>query len=803
MSGLPPGPPMFGMPPFMPGMPLPQGIPLSIPPPTMPGFVPVATNNGASSHITCDWSDHTAPDGRTYYYNNKTKQSSWDKPEEMKSPTERLLSQCPWKEYTADTGKKYYHNINTKESKWTIPAELDEIKKQLAMETAVPSIPPTIAGAGHIPMPGLPPGMIIPQGLPPAIVMNAPPLAVSTPSSLDAAVLDETSRLSTLTDDNTKTSAGKSDESGGDSSSEDEVQEKDEIPKVKDKKEATEIFKELLREKNVHSTASWEQASKLICRDPRFKVFEKNNERKQAFNAYKIQKQKDEREDARQKVKKAKEELEKFLLENDKMTSITKYYRCEELFGTMDIWRKVPDADRRDIYEDAIQLLAKKEKEEGKTTKKRNMKKLSGLLEGMTSIIYQTTWQEAQQLLLENSAFFQDRELLAMDKEDALIVFEKHIKEQEKEEEEERGEEKKRKRRIERKNRDGFIKLLDELHDHGKLTSMSLWVELYPIISSDARFAQMLGQPGSSPLDLFKFYVEDLKSRYQDEKKIIREILRGKSFDVTEVTTFEEFATVVCEDKRAATLDAGNVKLTFNSFLEKAEAKAKEKVKEHTKKLKLLGLDLIASLKGFEVDYQTTWDDIRSKVIDTVEFKAFDSEADCQKVFEEYVHEMDETCGHHHHSTKKTKKAKKHKKRASSSDSSKSHSPVVELDESLKKKKKSKKNRKRSSSRSRSESRSSISSDSELREKSKKKKKAKKKKSKKRSSSNSSLESWVEKDTDSKKKDKNKGDLKTSSSGHRRDGSIDTNELSESELEKQRALLLQQLKYAGDNEDHR
>jgi pre-mRNA-processing factor 40 len=127
----------------------------------------------------------------------------------------------------------------------------------------------------------------------------------------------------------------------------------------------------------------------------------------------------------------------------------------------------VPDADRRDIYEDAIQLLAKKEKEEAKITKKRNMKKLSGLLEGMTSVSYQTTWQEAQQLLLDNSAFFQDRELLAMDKEDALIVFEKHIKELEKEEEEERGEEKKRKRRIERKNRDGFIKLLDELHDHG------------------------------------------------------------------------------------------------------------------------------------------------------------------------------------------------------------------------------------------------------------------------------------------------------------------------------------------------
>lgn len=31
---------------------------------------------------------------------------------------------------------------------------------------------------------------------------------------------------------------------------------------------------------------------------------------------------------------------------------------------------------------------------------------------------------------------------------------------------------------------------------------------------------------GSTPLDLFKFYVEDLKSRFHDEKKIIKEILK-------------------------------------------------------------------------------------------------------------------------------------------------------------------------------------------------------------------------------------------------------------------------------------
>lgn len=43
-----------------------------------------------------------------------------------------------------------------------------------------------------------------------------------------------------------------------------------------------------------------------------------------------------------------------------------------------------------------------------------------------------------------------------MDKEDALVVFEEHIRELEKEEEEDRDREKRRKKRLERKNRDNF-----------------------------------------------------------------------------------------------------------------------------------------------------------------------------------------------------------------------------------------------------------------------------------------------------------------------------------------------------------
>jgi len=67
----------------------------------------------------------------------------------------------------------------------------------------------------------------------------------------------------------------------------------------KDKKEAVEAFKELLRERDVPSNATWEQAVKLIQNDPRYPQMKKLNERKQAFNSYKTQKLKEEREQER------------------------------------------------------------------------------------------------------------------------------------------------------------------------------------------------------------------------------------------------------------------------------------------------------------------------------------------------------------------------------------------------------------------------------------------------------------------------------------------------------------------------
>lgn len=744
-SFVPPPMPM-GFPPFVAGGPPPAMLPPGQPP---PGQVPpfamappafgfptgdaasIPVPSGAEKQNYCAWTEHKAPDGRSYYYNSETKKSAWEKPDELKTAAELLLSKCAWKEYSSDAGKVYYHNVETNESQWDIPQELADLQAKISSE----DIPVPTQSPVKIPM---------------------PEPKKETSSAMDDAIaatlaaMPETKPTPTAK----PTSAARIDESV-----------------LNDKKRAIEEFKILLKDKNVPSNASWEVAVKMISRDPRYPLLKNLNEKKQAFNAYKTQKNKEEREEQRLKAKKAKEDLEDFLMTNEQMTSTTRYFRCQEMFGDLDVWKNVSDGDRRDLYEDVVFNLAKKEKEEGKARKKRNMRELAAILDSMEKLDFKTTWQEAQQMLLDCSRFVDDQLLLAMDKEDALIVFEEQIRALEKEEDEEKEREKKLRKRLERKNRDNFSVLLDELHEQGKLTSMSLWVELYPIISSDIRFSAMLGQSGSTPLDLFKFYVEDLKSRFHEERKIIKEILKEKGFEVETMTSFEDFATVVCEDKRSATLDAGNVKLTYNALLEKAEAREKERLKEELRKLKKLESGFKSLLKEEEIDYKTEWSTIREKIENDDAFKAIVVESERVRIFQEYQKEIDESCSHHHSKSKKSKKSKKSRRRSRSHSYSDSESDFERH--------KRKKGRKNSVT-------ASESSDSDHHRKSSKKKKSKKKKNKSPSVENDKkLEETQDVHSEKEKESDN----------------VNTNpekpEMSDEELERRRNALLEQL---NDNE---
>jgi pre-mRNA-processing factor 40 len=303
--------------------------------------------------------------------------------------------------------------------------------------------------------------------------------------------------------------------------------------------------------------------------------------------------------------------------------------------------------------------------------------------------------------LLENNDFKSDISLLGMDKEDALIVFEEYIRALEIEDVEDRDNEKKRQKRLQRKNRDNFLCFLDTLHEDGKLTSMSLWIELYPSISSDLRFSAMLGQPGSTPLDLFKFYVDQLKANFNSDKRLIKEIMKERKFVIETSTTFEKFATVVCEDQRSASLDAGNVKLTYNSLIEKAELLEKERVKEESRRLRKLENEVKNHWLDTGLSASDSWEKAKATVVDKIDFEAYDKELKIEDLWKQFINESENTCNHHHSRSKKSKKSRKHKKRSHSA-SSEELSNVEEIHHSEaavdKKKKKKRKMRDRSHS---------------------------------------------------------------------------------------------------------
>uniref|UniRef100_A0A671QKY9 Pre-mRNA-processing factor 40 homolog B n=1 Tax=Sinocyclocheilus anshuiensis TaxID=1608454 RepID=A0A671QKY9_9TELE len=559
------------MPPMIPGMMMPPRMPAASIQPTGP-VTPVKYR---PSHKSV-WTEHKSLDGKTYYYNTETKQSTWEKPDELKSPAEQMLSKCPWKEYKSDTdtGKPYYYNSQTKESRWTKPKELEDLEGQTA-DVVAPGTTPALTSQSE--------SSVTVAAVAETEVAMATVATEEQPSHVPAQVAEVSSDV---TVNSTEEVPSVETQPSNDVSKEERPELVKKVYKWNTKEEAKQAFKELLKEKGVSSNASWEQAMKLIINDPRYSALPKLSEKKQAFNAYKVQTEKEEKEEARIKYKESKETFQRFLENHEKMTSTTRYKKAEQMFGDQEVWSCVPERDRLEIYEDVLFYLAKKEKEQAKQLRKRNWEALKNILDNMANVTYRTTWSEAQQYLLDNPTFAEDEELQNMDKEDALICFEEHIRALEKEEEEEKQKTLLRERRRQRKNREAFQKFLDELHDHGQLHSMSAWMEMYPTVSADIRFNNMLGQPGSTPLDLFKFYVEDLKARYHDEKRIIKDILKDKGLLVEINTGFEEFGSVISSDKRATTLDAGNIKLAFNSLLEKAEAREREREKEEARKMK-------------------------------------------------------------------------------------------------------------------------------------------------------------------------------------------------------------------------
>ncbi|KAJ0570754.1 putative WW domain, FF domain, WW domain superfamily, FF domain superfamily protein [Helianthus annuus] len=613
-----------------------------------------------------DWIEHTSHKGKRYYYNKKTKISSWEKPLELMSPTERADASTNWKEYPAPDGRKYYYNKVTKQSKWKIPDELKLAREQVITksntneqqstkdpdnETLVPSLTPgsdSPSSQAHEPGPSPVP---VPDLIPPvqsgSVLTSEPTASIEsskgTTNAAEETPMTETLPLSTVeivsannaviaengTIEEFNKGSVTNDSANGAALEEKAFDQETQV--YEDKQEAKNAFKALLENANVASDWTWDQTMRVIINDRRYGALRSLSERKQAFTEFIVQKKKQEAEQRRAKHKKAREEFKKMLEESKEITVSTKWSKVAAIFEDDDRFKAIERLkDREDLYDDYITEREKKERSKALEEHKKNRKEYIEFLKSCDFLTASSQWRKVQGRLEA------DESCLRLEKVDRLEIFQEYIRDLEKDEEEQRKLRAEELRKTERKNRDEFRKLMDEHIASGMLTSKSHWRDYcVKVKESPAYLAVSSNSSGATPKDLFEDVLEELEKQYTEDRDRIKEIVKMRKVSILSTWTIEDFKNAIAEDISSQPVSDVNLKLVFDELLERAQEKEEKEVKRRKRVVD----DFYASLTTYkEITSSSRWEDVKPLFEDRLESCV--EESVFREMFDKYITEL-------------------------------------------------------------------------------------------------------------------------------------------------------------------
>ena len=292
--------------------------------------------------------------------------------------------------------------------------------------------------------------------------------------------------------------------------------------------EAEAAFLKLLKRNNVSPDATWEQTMKSIIKDPQYRALKDPKDRKAAFEKYAIEVRIQDKEKAKERIEKLRTDFATMLKSHPEIKHYTRWKTAQPIIKGETIFRSTDnDDERRQLFEDYIIELKKANVEREAVTRKSALEELGDVLKSLNLGAY-TRWADAQGILQTSLRFQGDQKFKALTKSDLLTAFESHIKSLEKTTNDARQQEKNLKSRRERQHRDRFLGLLHELKTSNKIKAGTKWSQIHPMIKEDERYVGVLGQSGSTPLDLFWDLVEE-------EERALRST-RNEVLDVMDVS---------------------------------------------------------------------------------------------------------------------------------------------------------------------------------------------------------------------------------------------------------------------------
>ncbi|BBH09725.1 pre-mRNA-processing protein 40B [Prunus dulcis] len=619
-----------------------------------------------------NWKEFTSPDGRKYYYNKVTKESRWIMPEELKLARE-LVEKAPVKEMQQEMLVNHHATVTVSPP----VAEADTLVNAAQVASSPVSVAPVIAtGDGDVqtaaasrsstPPVVASPVIENPNGVHTPVVV--PSSAVSSVETVNDTVAEPNQRFQQLC-------YGKFEQfiSSGFVSSADGVL-------VQENEEATDD----VTGKKINDIASEE---KPVDREPI--SYENKLEAKDAFKAllestnigsdwtwdrFLVQRKKQEAEERRIKQKKAREEFKKMLEECSELTSSTRWGKVESIFEHDERFKAVErDRDRRDMFENYVEELQKKERAKAMEERKHNIMEYRQFLESCDFIKASSQWRKVQDRLEA------DERCSCLEKIDRLEIFQEYLRDLEKEEEEQRRIQKEELRKTERKNRDDFRKLMEEHLAAGTLTAKSHWRDYCMKVKDLPTYLAVASNTsGSTPKDLFEDVVEELQKQYHEDKTRIKDAVKLGKVMLTSTWKLEDFKTVISNDIGFPPISDANLKslpvkspgymlddelcstlwdeLVFDELLERV----KEKEEKEAKKRKRLADDfshLLSSIK--EITPSSKWEDYKSLLEGSQECSAIGEESFCKEIFDKHVMQLKEQAKEKERKRKEEKRKEK------------------------------------------------------------------------------------------------------------------------------------------------
>ncbi|KAL0936570.1 FF domain-containing protein [Colletotrichum truncatum] len=566
--------------------------------------------NGAGSPYgqpPAAWQEHRTPDGRAYYYNPATKVTQWTKPEDMMTPAERALANQPWKEYTAEGGRKYWYNTETKTSSWEMP----EAYKKALGATSGPAAP---AYGSYLPSLAFQANKYSPT----AQYDRGTPSGGYSNSGYDSyrggdhrETFPESRQLTYGNDTNAKAFVPASNE-----------------PEYATQEEAEAAFTKLLKRSGVQADWTWEQTLRTIAKDPQYRAIKDPKDRKAAFEKYCHDMIVQDKERAKERLTKLRTDFETMLKRHPEIKHYTRWKTARPMIEGETIFRSTNnESERRQLFEEYIVELKKAHMENQAAMRKTAMDGLIDLLPKLNLEPY-TRWSDAQSLISSTAPFQNDEKYKTLSKFDILIAFQNHMKALERAFNDSKQEQKNKKFRKERKARDAFISLLNELRKDGKINAGTKWRQIYPLIESDERYRNMAGQGGSTPQELFWDLVEEEEKAIRGPRNDVLDVLDDEQFDVTPKTTFEEFHAVVKKNRRTANIDRDTLMVILERIKEKRSSRRSDEERQSERQQRRAVDDLRAYLKRMDppITLDDTYEKLKSRLAEIPAFQAVTSE---------------------------------------------------------------------------------------------------------------------------------------------------------------------------------